>query len=71
MNYITFMQNVQSFQEVIGYLPYEILVKPLISLSFSFDYALNKKESTARSPPSAYSITMQRLLVWESKKALW
>lgn len=71
MNYLTVVEGLESFEEVIGNLPDKVLIKTLGLLSFSFDHILDKIACTARSPPLAYSITMLRVLLELSKKALW
>ena len=60
MNYAVLVEGVEGFEKIEGDLPYEILVEFLASLFFPLDETLAKIKSTARSPPSAYSITMHK-----------
>lgn len=53
------------------HLPYKVFIELLILLSLLCDHSLHKMKSTARSPPSAYSITIQRVALVLSKKAVW
>jgi hypothetical protein len=71
MDYLTVVKSLESFEKIIGYLPDEVLIEALCLLSFTFDHGLDMRVCTARSPPSAYSMTMLRVLLALSKKAWW
>ena len=56
------MEYFEPFENVVGYLPYKILAEFLQFFFFLLDEALGDKRDTARSPPSANSMRMQRVL---------
>lgn len=70
MDDVVGMQDFKAPKDMKGHLPDEILAKLLVLLNLLFDEALGNGNDTARSPPSAYSMRIQRVLPNSSKKAL-
>jgi hypothetical protein len=64
------VQDLETPEDIEGHLPDEVLAELLVLLILPFDETLGNGRDTARSPPSAYSIKMQRVLPNYSKKAL-
>ena len=64
------VEDLESFENIEGYLPNEILAEFMVFFILLFYEALDDGKSTARSPPSAYSMSMQSVLPNSSKKAL-
>lgn len=69
MDDIAVVESLKSSQDIVGDLPDEIFCELLSFISFLFNESLSDESSTARSPPSAYSMSMQRVLPISSKKA--
>lgn len=69
MNDAIIMERLQSFEYIIGTLPDEVFANLLVFIDFTLYQTLNQHIFTAKSPPSAYYIKMQRVLPNSSKKA--
>ena len=61
MDDLVIMEDLESSQDIVGDLPNEILGEFMAFLSLPLDETLDKIRNTARSPPSANSIRMQRV----------
>ena len=70
MDDVVGVEDLESFQDIEGYLPYEIFAEFMMFFILLFYEALGDGKVTARSPPSAYSMSMQSVLPNSSMKAL-
>lgn len=61
MDNLVVVEDLESSQDIVGDLPNEILGEFMAFLSLPLDETLDKIKNTARSPPSANSIRMQRV----------
>lgn len=69
VNDIAIMESLQSSKNIVGNLPDKVFCELLSFVPLLLDESLSDELSTARSPPSAYSMRMQRVLPISSKKA--
>ncbi len=66
---VVVMEYFESLKDVVGDLPDEVLTELIHFFLFLLDETLGDEKYTARSPPSANSMRMQRVLPNSSKKA--